>query len=94
MVAGMENNISQNDAVEIINDLPKFNIGDIVICVGSSCLDHDDHNLDFAGMGWEKGLKFKISHRNKVIGRECYYGGRGGSGVFEKFLELDNGWDV
>ena len=64
----------------------KFKIGDVVRCIGN---DRPDCAYKY-GYGWEKGLIFTITSAMDVDNSNiaCYFSGKDGCGVYEKYLEL------
>ena len=70
--------------------MAKFKKGDKVICIKGNSI------INKAGAGWSPGYVFIIDNISEIgTGRNCYWPGKKGLGVYEDFLELVNpDWDT
>jgi len=68
----------------------KFKVGQLLRCITCS-RPRISAGEDNPGGGWKEGLEFKtnrISYSHQQIPIPIYWGAKGGSGVYEDFLEL------
>lgn len=65
--------------------MSKFKVGDKVRCI------NNPNGRPGAGVGYKEGLEFtvdRVAEYSMGSGRDCYFGGVGGAGVYEDYLEL------